>query len=136
MVRSDRPTVPPAFDVAQYAKDSDARIGAARPLSLVDPVIPPPPRQPKSERRLVSRTKVDAVLSDETWAGSMEGSPSVRLQGEQLKQLPLDHKAGFLMSRMDGSTDLETIVAVSAMPRAEALRLLRDLYDAGVIAFG
>jgi hypothetical protein len=36
---------------------------------------------------------------------------------------------------MDGAMDLETVIALSAMPRAEALRLARDLVESGIVAF-
>jgi len=129
--RSERPTVPPSFDVARYAKDSDARLGVARPA------------QPESETasaawsevRLVTRPHSDPVATDESWGQSMKGSPYVSMPPEQLKKLPLGHRAGFLLSRMDGTMDIETLIEVAAMPRAEALRLMRDLYESGVVLF-
>jgi DNA-binding IclR family transcriptional regulator len=54
---------------------------------------------------------------------------------EALKRLPLDHRAGYLLSRMDGMVDLETLVAIAALPRSEVLRMVRDLVDSGVVAF-
>lgn len=63
----------------------------------------------------------------------MVGNLHVRLEGEALKRLPLDHRAGFLLSLMDGSLDIESLVEVSGMPRDEALRIVRDLHDSGVI---
>ncbi|MBV9945899.1 MAG: hypothetical protein JOZ69_03525, partial [Myxococcales bacterium] len=72
--RSERPTTPPAFDVVQYAKDSDARMAAARPDFVVrlrplrsfttdDGAV-----EPKSQTRIVSRPAVRATQSDEAWA--------------------------------------------------------------------
>lgn len=125
-VPSDRPTIPPSFDVEKFAKDSDARI------STVQPAETPPPPEPTSEVRLMTRPRIDAV-TPETWARAMEGKLHVRLEGDALKRLPLDHRAGFLLSLMDGSLDIETLVEVSGMPRDEVLRIVRDLHDSGVI---
>jgi hypothetical protein len=54
---------------------------------------------------------------------------------DELKRLPLDHRAGYLLSRMDGSIDLETLVEVASLSRREVLRMVRDLVDLGVVAF-
>jgi hypothetical protein len=52
-----------------------------------------------------------------------------------LKRLPLDHRAGFLLSLMDGAIDLDTMVEIAGMPRREVLRLVRDLFESGVVDF-
>ena len=134
-VPSDRPTIPPSFDVEKFAKDYDARIAAVAPVPV--PVIEtpaPPPPEPTYEVRLMTRPRVDAVTHD-AWARAMTGNLHVRLDGEALKRLPLDHRAGFLLSRMDGTLDLETVVEVSGMPREEVLKIVRDLHDSGVVEF-
>jgi hypothetical protein len=133
MVRSDRPTVPPSFNVEQYAKDSDARIAQARVLP--DDITGAATTQPQSETRLLTRTNDDAALGDEAWIQTMTGAPALAVSSESLKQLPLDHRAGFLLSLMDGSMDLPTLVEVSSMQREDALRIVRDLHAAGVILF-
>jgi hypothetical protein len=47
--------------------------------------------------------------------------------------LPLDHRAAFLLSRIDGVSNIETILDVCAMPYDEALLILDGLIDLGVI---
>jgi hypothetical protein len=133
MVRSDRPTVPPSFDVDQYAKDSDARIARVRALPEFDEVERP--MQPQSETRLATRPQIAAAVTDEGWARSMKGVPTIVMLPGDLMRLPLDHRAGFLLSLMDESIDLETLVEVSAMPRKDALRIVRDLHQSGVVEF-
>lgn len=124
-VPNDRPTIPPSFDVEKFAKDSEARITAVEPVE-------PPPEEPTSEVRLVTRPRMDAV-TPAAWARAMKGTLHVRLEGDALKRLPLDHRAGFLLSLMDGSLDIDTLVEVSGMPRDEVLRIVRDLHDSGVV---
>jgi hypothetical protein len=36
---------------------------------------------------------------------------------------------------MDEPIDLETLIAVSAMHRHDALRIVRDLYQSGIVEF-
>jgi hypothetical protein len=46
----------------------------------------------------------------------------------------IDHRARFLLSLVDGSSSLETIVDGCGMPRLDALRILHDLFAEGIIA--
>jgi hypothetical protein len=36
---------------------------------------------------------------------------------------------------MDGNVDLETLAQVSTMPRDEVIRIVRDLYESGIVEF-
>jgi hypothetical protein len=117
--KNERPTLRPAFDLAKHAKDSDAQ-GSS---------------QPRSETRLSTRPGKGDVLTDEAWARTMTGAPVVVMGPADLMKLPLDHRAGFLMSRMDGFLDLDTLIEISPLKRALALQIVRDLHDAGAIRF-
>ncbi len=83
----------------------------------------------------MTRPDFRPAITDEAWARSVLGTAYVVLPPEQLKRLPLGHRAGFLLACMDGATDLETLVTLSAMPREETLRLARDLFESGIVAF-
>jgi hypothetical protein len=130
---SERPTTPPSFDLVQYAKDSDSRQRPGDGETAA--AMPPEPEMPRSETRIVTRPTLWAVVTDEAWARTQTGAPVIAMSPEQLRRLPLDHRAGFLLSLMDGSMDLETVVEVSAMPRSDALRAVRDLFESGVVGF-
>jgi hypothetical protein len=132
--KSDRPTVPPAFDVESFARESDRRIAVVK---LVDPDPEPSFSRdtPTSEIRLLTRPEMRAAVTDEAWARGMSGVPVVVMAIDLLKRLPLDHRAGFLLSLMDGAVDLDTMVEIAGMPRGEVLRLVRDLYESGVVDF-
>jgi hypothetical protein len=129
--KSDWPTIPPAFDVAKFAKDSEGRIAPAKPVRP-DPELAVPEQ---SEIRLVTRPEMEAATTDDAWARAMSGVPVVVMPVNLLKRLPLDHRAGFLLSLMDGAMDLETMVEVAGMPRSEVLRVVRDLFESGVVDF-
>jgi hypothetical protein len=45
----------------------------------------------------------------------------------------LDHRAGFLLSLMDGETDVGTVLDLSGMPRDETLVLLDNLIKHGLV---
>ena len=134
MVRkSQRPTVPPAIDLArykQYAEESGV-LAAARPVDVLDE---PGAAHPASETRLATSPQIPAV-TDETWARSMMGMPVLAVAPAELRLLPLEPKAAFLLSQMDGRTDLDTVLELAPMPREQALRMVRDLFVSGIVDF-
>jgi hypothetical protein len=54
----------------------------------------------------------------------------------QLKAMPLDDRAGFILSFVDGAYTVEMILDGSAMRREEALAILGELVARGVIVVG
>lgn len=65
------------------------------------------------------------------------GDRSKRLQiimgPDQLRSLSLDHRTGFLLSCIDGSSTIDDILDISGMQPLDALRMLYDLLQQGVI---
>jgi hypothetical protein len=59
--------------------------------------------------------------------------PCLAVSAQELALLPLDHREGFLVSRVDGVSTVETILDVSAMPADEALEILQSLVERGVL---
>ena len=51
-----------------------------------------------------------------------------------IKELPLTMSEAFLLSRIDGYSTLETLLAVSGMSRLEAIRSVLDLVSRQVVA--
>jgi hypothetical protein len=58
---------------------------------------------------------------------------SVALSESQLRWLGLDHRSGFLLSRVDGVSTVEELLDICGMPRLEALKTLADLLERGAI---
>lgn len=59
--------------------------------------------------------------------------PRVVMGADQLRWLTLDHRAGFLLSCIDGSSSVDEILDVSGMASLDALRILHELLQEGVI---
>ena len=53
----------------------------------------------------------------------------------QLRWLSIDHRAGFVLSLVDGVSSLEMILDVSGMPTLDALRILYELMQQRIISF-
>ena len=60
----------------------------------------------------------------------------VAVPGDQIRWLSLDHRAGFVLSLIDGSSTVEEVLDISGMNRLDALRILYTLFDQRVIALG
>jgi hypothetical protein len=126
---SELPTIPPPFDVSRFAKDSDAKLAAAASSATEEREE----RVAESEMRLATRRPMGIAATDEEWAGTMKGSLAAAVPLDELKGMPIDHRAAYLLSWMDGTVDLETLAQASAMPREEVLRIVRDLYESGIV---
>jgi hypothetical protein len=65
--------------------------------------------------------------------GSLGQRVSVAVPGDQIRWLSLDHRAGFVLSLIDGSSTVEELLDISGMNRLDALRILYTLFDQRVI---
>ena len=65
--------------------------------------------------------------------GSPQAILVVAVSPDELKGFTLDHVSGFLLSLMDGSTDVETLLDIGGLPRLLALRHLRGLLARGIV---
>jgi hypothetical protein len=91
---------------------------------------------PAHQEALRCQVRCTEVLSQMYLArlGSLTQLVRVALSGDQIRWLSLDHRAGFLLSLIDGESSIETLLDISGMPRLEALRILFGLLDQRVIA--
>ena len=80
-----------------------------------------------------SRERLEQLYSSRV--GCLTRVPIVAIRENDMRWLGLDHRAGFLLSRVDGRASLVEILDVSGMPRLEALKTLVELYEAGAIRF-
>ncbi len=65
--------------------------------------------------------------------GSLQARAQVVVKPSEIRWLGLDHRAGFLLSRIDGTHTVEELLAVSGMPALETLKTLVDLLLAEAI---
>lgn len=68
-----------------------------------------------------------------SFIGDMRCTPIRAIPSEDLATYGFDHRAAFLMSRMDGAINVNDLLQVAGMPRFEALRLLAALKRAKAI---
>lgn len=61
--------------------------------------------------------------------GTLAAKLRVIVRENDVRWLGLDHRAGFLLSRIDGNHSIDELLDMSGMPRLEALRTFSDLLD-------
>jgi hypothetical protein len=85
-------------------------------------------------RRFFERARERLIEDYETEFGGRQQIPVVIMPPEEVRFLSLDHRSGFLLSCIDGRMSIEEVLDVSTMPEVDALRILFDLRQQGVIA--
>ncbi|CAN5920246.1 hypothetical protein BH11MYX4_BH11MYX4_52040 [soil metagenome] len=70
-----------------------------------------------------------------TRVGPLDCAQIVMVARDQMRWLTIDHRAGFVLSLVDGVSSLEMILDVSGMPELDALRILSELAQQRIIAF-
>ena len=59
--------------------------------------------------------------------------PKILVRTDQISWKEFDHRAGFFFSQVDGKTSYEDLLEISGMPRKEALAILNQLVQHGLI---
>ena len=90
------------------------------------------PSQEVSEARARITRAQDAAQMNVL--GDLNKIPVLKLSIDQLSSHALDHKAGFLLSQIDGTISLQDLLEISGMPRQVALEALVELVELGVVA--
>jgi hypothetical protein len=67
--------------------------------------------------------------------GALDRVPLVVVPRTQMRWLSIDHRAGFVLSLIDGSSTVDMILDVCGMPRLDALRILHELMKQKIVAF-
>jgi hypothetical protein len=108
------------------------------------PVPPPRDQLPTLPYDLSEYARVhtgpDAEIFDDVCSGTMlrvgyGRVPRVAVTRADLEACALDHREGFILSLLDGTSSVEAILDVAGMPEGEALLVLGELYELGIVAF-
>lgn len=120
-------------DHAQEMADRFALGDFSGALVVAELILGQRPSDPAAARYAqASREKLEQLYGSRL--GSLQARPRVVVAEANIRWLGLDHRAGFILSRVDGHSTIEEIVDTSGMPRLEALRTLCDLIDLRAIA--
>jgi len=65
--------------------------------------------------------------------GPLDQVISVAVSSDEVQWLALDHRAGFLLSLVDGHSTVDEILDISGMTRLDALKIIFDLTERQVV---
>jgi hypothetical protein len=116
-------------DEARMLLDEGDEEGA---LALVDGLLRRGPGNARA-RQLAEECEHALTAKYAKRLGSLTRVPKLALSVDQLVSLSLDHRAGFLLSFVDGMSSLAMIVDMSGMSPSEVLRTFVELSDRLVI---
>lgn len=113
----------------------EAPAGSIAPPRSLPPAAPRPLR-PASTTRLPAvaepRRAPAVAMAPADVVG--EKIPVLLVAPSELAKLPLDHRAGFVLSMLDGRTTIEGLVDASGMPTEEVLAIVEQLLAMSVIS--
>lgn len=102
-------------------------------MEIAEELLSRDPDHPDA-RECIERSRAALHAAYTTKLGSLDRVPVLAIAREQLRWLTIDHRAGFILSHVDGMSNLEEIVDVSGMPELDALRILSELVEQRIIA--
>ncbi|MCK6550346.1 hypothetical protein L6R52_31205, partial [Myxococcota bacterium] len=84
-------------------------------------------------RALLAEARANLMRMYESKLGDIDAVPRLLISNEEVIWLNLNHRAGFILSQIDGSVSYDDIIALSGMPRLDTLKILSDLISNKVI---
>jgi hypothetical protein len=106
--------------------DHSGALEAAEKVLLLDP-------SNATARELADRCQATLLAMYESKIGDVNLKPRVLMRPDEIVWLSLDHRAGFVLSLIDGQVSYDDIFALSSMSRLETARILAKLLGDRVI---
>ncbi len=84
-------------------------------------------------QKLIQRHRETIQNTFQAFLGDLDRAPVLARPLQELAKAPINPRAAFLLSRIDGTLTLDEILDVSGMPRLEAYRYLCQLFLRGIL---
>lgn len=84
-------------------------------------------------RALLAQCRSQLVRMLESKLGDLDRIPRLMISSEEVIWLNLNHRAGFILSQIDGTVTYDDIIALSGMPRLDTLKIMVELLNNRVI---
>jgi hypothetical protein len=84
-------------------------------------------------QKLITRNKDTIMQIFQSFIGDLERMPQLAKPLHELANAPINPRAAFLLSRIDGTLTIDELLDVSGMPRMEAYRHICQLFLRGIL---
>jgi Domain of unknown function (DUF4388) len=131
---SQMPDLPDAAaDLLLLARSELNNGEAEKALSIIHTVLGRDPKNTGAHTLLVEAEKkfIDRVYSEM----SPNGVPKVIVKLEELADKDIGSQEGFVLSRINGEWDIQSILSICPFREADSLSLIKKLWDNGIIGF-
>jgi hypothetical protein len=131
---SQMPDLPDAAaDLLLLARSELNNGEAEKALSIIHTVLGRDPKNTAAHTLLgeAERKFIDQVYSEM----SPSGVPKVLVQLEDLANKEIGPQEGFVLSRINGVWDIQSILSICPFREADSLSLIKKLWDNGIIGF-
>ncbi len=131
---SQMPNLPDAAaDLLLLARSELNNGEAEKALSIIHTVLGRDPKNTAAHTLLAEAEKkfIDRVYSEM----SPSGVPKVLIQFEDLANKEIGSQEGFVLSRINGLWDIQSILSICPFREADSLSLIKKLWDSGIIGF-
>jgi hypothetical protein len=116
----------------QTMKDRFAMGDFSGALEMAEYILGRTPHDP--EAKSLSEKCRDVLLDMySSRIAGLDRVPRIAMTHDQIRWLSLDHRAGFLLSMVDGISSIDDLLDISGMQRLDALRIICALLDQKVI---
>jgi len=104
-------------------------------LQIVQTALQQQPNNPEAQA-LLPAAEENYVKHVYTTSGLTPRSvPQLRISPAELTSLEIDPQEGFMLSRINGSWDIQSILSICPFREADCLRMIKKLRERGVIGF-
>lgn len=106
---------------------------AAKALSIIQTVLRRDPKNAAAQHLLVEAEKkyIDQVYAEI----SPSGVPKLVVSPEDLAKKEMGPQEGFVLSRINGDWDIQSILSICPFREADSLQMIKKLWDSGIIGF-
>lgn len=101
-------------------------------LELIEKVVAMDPANAQAQEYLIKNRDTLAQMY-ESQIGQLDAVPRLSIPPDEIIWLSLDHRAGFVLSQIDGQSTFEDLFALSGLSRLDTARILAQLVSDGVI---
>lgn len=84
-------------------------------------------------RNMLAESRANLLRMYEAKIGGLDQIPEVLVSNEEVIWLNLNHRAGFILSQVDGTVSYDDLISLSGMPRLDTVRILTELLEQRVI---
>lgn len=120
-------------DLLLLVRDEVKNKNVERALSILHTALKREPKNAAAQALLVQTEK--QFIHEVYKQFSPTGIPKILITLEELSQREIEPQEGFVLSRMNGEWDIQSILSICPFREADSLRMIKKLYEDGVIGF-